>query len=297
VTVTEGTDTLTSKPLGECCPVRAPATAKLTVPNLGLGEHILVAHYLGNGSFAPIDSPPLAVDVIDANNVSIGDVALWVGPKGTRHTAFKVVLSKPSPVPVTVNYEIANGTAVNGIDFVAPNGGIGTVTIPKAGLAATISVPIIAHNLNAANKTFTVTLTGATGGYTLGKATGVGTMLRPVLTSWFGVADVTVPEGDSGTTHNVLIPITRADPSTRASITLTILPETATSGSKANGNDFVGGKLTRTLTFDVGVVQRTLTIPINRDNKPEGDEFFTVSLGNSSISPDQLTGHVTILGE
>ncbi|HEX2060294.1 MAG TPA: Calx-beta domain-containing protein, partial [Thermoanaerobaculia bacterium] len=69
---------------------------------------------------------------------------------------------------VTVNYATANGTAVAPLDYTATSG---TLTFGPGVTEQTIVVPIANDAVPEANETFTVTLSGPTGGATLGVAT------------------------------------------------------------------------------------------------------------------------------
>jgi hypothetical protein len=104
---------------------------------------------------------------------------------------FVVTADAPAAAPITVDYATADGTAAAGYDYVA---GSGTVTIPFGSSTITIPVTIIDDVLDEPDESFTVTLTGATGGtISSGTATGViqdddgGILTIPEITPGFAL--------------------------------------------------------------------------------------------------------------
>jgi hypothetical protein len=105
------------------------------------------------------------------------------------------------------------------------------------------------------------------------------------------IADVTITEGDSGTS-NAEIPVTLASPSALpVTVHYTTVAETATSGV-----DFAA--VSGDLTFDPGVTTQVVTVPVIGDTLYETDETFLVSLStptNAVVTDRQ--GRVTILDQ
>jgi len=87
------------------------------------------------------------------------------GSEATTPASIAVILSAASGQTVTVNYATANGTATAGSDYTATSG---TLTFNPGVTSQTISVPIINDTTVEGNETFTVTLSGPTGGATSG---------------------------------------------------------------------------------------------------------------------------------
>jgi uncharacterized membrane protein len=57
-----------------------------------------------------------------AVSLSVGDVSLKEGNRGTRNARFAVTLSAPIPARVTLAFATADGTAAGGVDYVAKTG-------------------------------------------------------------------------------------------------------------------------------------------------------------------------------
>src|SRR5262249_56751645 len=138
-------------------------------------------------SFAPWSPGP---------QVSVADYAANEGNSGTTPFTFAVTLSAPSSNTVTVNYSTANGTALAGSDYTSASG---TVTFAPGQTTQTITVNVTGDTTYEPDETFTVNLTGVSGGPTLGRSQATGTIRNddlPTLTAY----NYTVAEGNSGTT-------------------------------------------------------------------------------------------------
>jgi subtilisin-like proprotein convertase family protein len=92
----------------------------------------------------------------DDSAISINDVSLNEGNSGTTAFTFTVNVTPPSPLPVTVNYSTANGTAVAPGDYVSvPQ----TLLVFGAGEASKqITVQVNGDTTGEPNETFTVNL-------------------------------------------------------------------------------------------------------------------------------------------
>lgn len=98
------------------------------------------------------------------------------GNSGTTAFPFTVNLSSTYSLPVTVNYQTADGTAtVANNDFQAATG---SITIPVGSTSGTITVNVVGDSQVEPNETFTVSLTGATNGTIGSPSTSTGTILN-----------------------------------------------------------------------------------------------------------------------
>ena len=95
----------------------------------------------------------------DYSQISINDVAITEGNKGTKNLSFTVTLSSARPVAVTVQYATANGTALSGSDY---NSASGTLTIPAGNTSGTINVGIKGDTTPENDESFSVNLINAT---------------------------------------------------------------------------------------------------------------------------------------
>src|SRR5207247_10434082 len=107
--------------------------------------------------------------------------------------------------------------------------------------------------------------------------------LQPSIT----INDVTVTEGNSGTT-NAVFTLTLSNPSYQ---TTTVNFATADASATLADNDYQFA--TGTVTFAPGQTNRTLTVLVNGDTKFEPTETFQVNLSsptNATISDSQGIG-------
>jgi hypothetical protein len=105
--------------------------------------------------------------------VTISDVSVVEGDKGSKNADFTVSLSASSTGTVTVNYATADGTAIAGSDYTAASG---TLTFDPGQTSKTITVKVTGDRIDEPDETFTVNLNGASGA-TITDGTGVGTII------------------------------------------------------------------------------------------------------------------------
>ena len=192
---------------------------------------------------------------------------------------------------VTVNYSYTNGTAVggagcgSGIDF---DNSASSITFANGESSKTISVPICPDIADETDETFTVTLTGATAGGSIGSpAASTVTILNDDLPAimQFRTAQFKGAEGS-----NAVITVDRTgDTSSTTTVYFTTSDGNATSGSCSNANvDFEG--TAGTLTFSPGETSKDISVPICGDLHTENPaESFGVTLSSPS-------GGISILG-
>ncbi len=108
--------------------------------------------YTGSASVVPVQDP--AADKVDMY--------------------FTVTLGAIESSTVTFNYTTSNGTAIAGTDYTATSG-VGSIAAGKTSFV--IKVVLLPNAPPNNNKTFTVTISNASGGLTISHATGTGTVL------------------------------------------------------------------------------------------------------------------------
>jgi chitinase len=187
-----------------------------------------------------------------APSLSIGDAAVTeVDPGANVSAVFTVTLSEPSGQPITVDYATANGSAVAPGDFTAK---AGTLTFAAGTTSRTIAVAVVGDNVVEGDESFFVNLSNPDpAGVVLADGRGVGT----VTTDDFGLSidDVTVAEGDAGTS-DAAFTVTLSSP--RSSL-VTVRYATA-NGTAVAGSDYAAGS--GTLTFAPGETAKTLAVPV-----------------------------------
>ncbi len=228
--------------------------------------------------------------------LSINDRTVVEGDAGTTTVAFTVSLSAPAPAGgVTFDIATADGTAtVAGADYVANS--LTSQTIPAGSTTYTFNVTVHGDTAFEPNEGFLVNVTNVVGA-TLSDGQGAGTITNDdvaVVPGTLSVADVSVAEGDVGTTAGAFT-VTRtggANGAVSANYTIT-LPGGA---GGANATD-VTATLTGTVSLADGQTSATIPFTINGDRTVEPNETFTVALsaptGGASLGTANATATIT----
>ncbi|MBI3882154.1 MAG: PKD domain-containing protein [Verrucomicrobia bacterium] len=169
-----------------------------------------------------------------------------------------------------VDYVFNDGTASNGLDYLGTNG---TLTFNPGEVVKQIIVPIVNDLIVEPTETFSITLTNATGGVPLG-----GQFLATVSIVDDDIAFVfkspTFSAYEDGT--NAVITVYRLGV-TNAAVSVDF---STADGTASNLLDYTGQ--TNTLTFNPGVTNLTVLIPVIDDVLMEGDETVNLALANPS---------------
>jgi len=223
----------------------------------------------------------------DLPNLTINDVTGSEGNAGITNFTFTVSLSAPAgPGGVTFNIATANGTATAGVDYVAQS--LTSQTIPAGSSTYTFTVQVNGDTLNEPSETFFVNVTGVTNAVVV-DGQGVGTIVNDDPLPSLSIDDVTVVEGNSGTT-NAVFTVTLSAASGQ---TVTVNYATA-DGTATQPADYTS--TSGTLTFAPGQTTRTITVPVIGETVPEANETFFVNLSgatNATISDNQGVGTIT----
>ncbi|WP_346288025.1 Calx-beta domain-containing protein [Zoogloea sp.] len=164
--------------------------------------------------------------------------------------------------------------AVSGLDAAAFGGSLpsGTISFGVGETSKTITVSFTGDHVIDVDKNLTVTLSNP--GQSLGIGTGSAstTVLNDDATVSIAAVAVDVPEGDEGTTQTLSFTLTRDNGLAASTV------DWAASGLDAAD---VGGPLpSGTVTFAVGELTKTITVPVVGDRSIEPDETLTVTLSN-----------------
>jgi len=103
-----------------------------------------------------------------------GGAGLVPTPGSNEPMYFTVTLGAPLTTSVSFNYATSDGTALAGRDYIATSG---STSIAAGKTSAVITVTLLADAPPSANRTFTFTISNASGGTTIYTATGTGTVL------------------------------------------------------------------------------------------------------------------------
>ncbi|MBB5766024.1 outer membrane autotransporter protein [Xanthomonas arboricola] len=247
---------------------------------------------LAAGSGYSVGSPNSATGTIlndDQPALSINDVSVSEGNAGTTNATFTVSLSQPAGAGgVSFDISTADGTATAGVDYVASS--LAGQTIPAGSSSATFTVQVNGDSLSEPDETFFVNVSNVTGA-TVADAQGLGTIVNDDAVPSLSIDDISVNEGNSGTTTATFTVSLSAASGQTVSVNYATANGTATAGS-----DYVARS--GTLTFPPGTTAQGVAITVNGDTAVEASETFSVGLsGASNASIARATGTGTILND
>ena len=267
------TGTITVNPTADTT-LEADETVTLTL-NAGAG-YAVGAPNSATGTIANDDLPNLAINDVTANE----------GNSGTTNFTFTVSLSAPAgPGGVSFDIGTANGTATAGVDYVAQS--LTGQTIPAGSSTYTFTVQANGDTLNEPSETFFANVTNVTNAV-VADGQGVGTIVNDDPVPSLAINDVTVTEGNSGTT-NATFTVTLGAASGQ-SVTVNYATADGTATQPADYTSTSG-----TLTFAPGQTTRTIAVPVIGETVPEANETFFVNLSgatNATISDNQGIGTI-----
>ena len=204
-------------------------------------------------------------------SLSINDVTVTEANGGTVNAVFNVNLSNASGQTVSVAFATADGSAVAGADYTSASG---TLEFTPGQLTRTITVPVTGDLLDEIDESFTVTLTNPTNA-SITDGIGLGTIADNDPTPTLVVNDVTVAEGDTGTTAATFT-VTLSAPSGRAAS----VDYSTLNGSATAPADYAG--VTGSLNFAAGETTKQVTVLVNGDTLDESNETYTLNLSNAT---------------
>ncbi len=217
-------------------------------------------------------------------SLSIGGSTVTEGNSDTVNVVFSVSLSTASEQTVTVDFATTDGSAIAPTDYVAQSG---TLTFAPGITSQTITVTVNSDVLDESSENFQVILSNPTN-VIVANGSGLGTIYDNNPTPTLAIGDVTVSEGDSGTT-NAVFTVSLSAVSGR---TVTVSFATADSSAMAPA-DYAAQS--GTLTFDPGVTTQTITVSVNGEMLDEGNENFLVDLTsptNATLADGQGSGTI-----
>ncbi|MEH1919107.1 Calx-beta domain-containing protein [Nostoc sp.] len=248
---------------------------------------------LGATNAAIADSLAVATIINDDNQptISISDVSVTEGNTGTTTNAnFIVTLSNPSYQQITVNYNTSDGTAqVADSDY---NSDSGTIIFAPGETSKTLSIGVIGDNQSEANETFSVNLSSETNA-TIADALGIATIIDDDNPTTVSISDVSIAEGNTGTTTNANFIVTLSAPSLQQ---VTVNYNTSDGTAKTSDSDY--NAASGTIVFNPGETTKTLGIGVIGDSKAETNETFSVNLfGATNTTITDSLGVATITND
>src|SRR5205814_8792928 len=174
----------------------------------GSSAKMAVINFSGGGI---VDRASINPAGVLRNFITIGDATVLEGNTGTTAATVTVTLDPASIHPVSVDWATADGTAT-----LADNdyqGASGTLTFAPGQTSQTITVLVNGDTKFEPDETFTVNLSGQCSAGVV-KSAGLLTIQNDDGVPGITINDVTVTEGNSGTT-NAVFTVSRATPSSQ----------------------------------------------------------------------------------
>jgi hypothetical protein len=221
----------------------------------------------------------------DSQEFSVSDASVTEGDEGTANATFTVSLRTPATSALSVQYATATDTATSA-DFQARSG---TVTFAAGQSSKTITVAVKSDLIDEPTETFFVNLSNPSNA-DIADGTGEGTITDNDPTPGLSIGDVTLVEGNSGTTTQAVFQLSLSNPSSQyVSVDYDTDNRTATAPGDYKAR-------TGTKVFQPGQTTKTITVPVIGDNTQESNETFTVSLldpDNAEIVDGEGLGTIT----
>jgi M6 family metalloprotease-like protein len=243
--------------------------------NVGLAVNLPASHdFICATATGPTGSTSEFSKGVFLSSLSISDAPVAnEGNAGNAGSAtFAVSLSRASTKTITVSYQTADGTAKAGSDYVAKSG---TLSFAPGETIKNVLVDFIGDELNEGAESFRVNLNNAANGTIIDGqgAAIIGNDDGTASTPFVSINDVTITEGNSGTT-NATFTVTLSAPSGQTVVVSAI----AYNGTARSPADYtsVGARL----TFAPRETTRTFLVPIKGDLLDEPNETFYVILSS-----------------
>ena len=200
-------------------------------------------------------------------SVSVDDISLAEGDAGSSVASFTLSLSAASAKTVAITYATSGAGATPGLDYVSTPG---TATFLPGDTVETVDVPFLGDSTFETDEDLTLDLSDEDN-VTIGDGQGLATIVNDDAAPVLSIDDVTVTEGDTG--------------STVATLTITKSGSTALASSASwNTTDMtaVGGidytTTSDTITLGAAEAATTVQVMVAGDQSDEVDETFRVGL-------------------
>ena len=247
---------------------------------------------LSNESNVTLSGSTVQLTITDDDaqpSLTIANASVTEGNSGTTNANFVVTLSAPSGKPITVNYITAANTAAAGTDYVIANN---TLTISPGFTSGTISVLVIGDTIDENDETFTLNLTGASNVTLPAMPTATGTIIDDDPLPTATINDVTVTEGNNGSTVTAVFTVSLS----HASAKVITINYSSANGSATAGEDYTAVPAS-VLTFNAGgSLSQTISVTVQGDDINELTEQFFINLTGSSnaiLGNSQGVGTIT----
>lgn len=219
-----------------------------------------------------------------ASALSVDDMSVIEGNSGTTPVVFTVRLQPANAtLTATVLYQISGITATPGVDFLSSDG---TLTFRAGETQKTITVQVVGDTLKEGDETFSIQLVDPVNAR-MDKGIAIGTIVDddqgvPAFPT-IRIANVVIPEGNSGTINATFT----AQLSAASTVVSRVRWQTQ-DGTATAGSDYAASS--GELVLQPGELSKSFSVPIIGDTNFEPDETFTIVIvgtDNVSASPGQ----------
>lgn len=235
--------------------------------NLLSATNASIADNRATDTISDDDAPP---------TMSIRDVVVYEGNSGQALATFTVSLSAASGHAISVDYSTADNTALAGVDYAAT---AGTLSFAAGTTSKSFTVPFYGDVLDEANETFFVNLSNPINA-SLADDQAIGTINDNDAAPSLKINDVTITEGNSGTTNATFTVTLSAASGQAASVNFATANGTALAGSDYETQSGA-------LLFAPGEKTKTIVIAVTGDTLDEANETYFVKLSaatNASLA-------------
>lgn len=243
--------------------------------------------FLGGPTSDPVPDAFTVNGVAPAGSLpvlAVADAAVTEGNAGTRAISFVVTLSAASATPVSVGFATESGSATAGTDFAAQSG---RVTFAAGETRKVVTVAVRGDTAIEPNETFNLRLSAPVGA-TLGDALAIGTIRDDDTPPGLSVGDVSLAEGQAGTTSAVFT--LRLSKAWTQPVTLSYATR---DGTARAGQDYAAA--TGSLTFAAGETTKTVSVAVTGDRTIEANETFDLVVsGVAGATVTDGVGRATI---
>ena len=239
---------------------------------------------------ATIGATPGTVTIVNDDplpQVSIDDPSVAEGDTGTTPATFTLSLTNPSAFPISVDVATSDQTASSPADFGAVST---TVMFAPGQVSKTVDVLVEGDTPDEFDEAFSVDLANPVG-VAVADGTGVGTIVDDDAAPLVSIDDVSVTEGDAGTTAATFT-VSLSAPSGKP----IAMDHASAPGTAVAPADFAG--VSGNLSFAPGQTTKTVDVDVQGDVLDEFDETFAVNLSNLvNVTPGDVAGTGTILDD
>jgi hypothetical protein len=254
----------------------------------GAGSLQIITNDQGNtgtgGTLSDTDS--VTINVAAAGSLGFSAATYSVAEDaGSGIATITVARTGGSAGAASIHYATSDGTATAGSDYTAASG---TLNFADGETSKTFNVPLTDDTLDEDDETINLTLASASGASLGAQSSATLTITDNDATPSLSIGDVSIPEGNSGTSvANFTVTLSAASGRT-VTVNYATADDTATAGSDYTATN-------GTLTFTPGQTTKTIPVTILGETTGEDNEIFTVVLSspsNATVASGAGTGTI-----